>query len=53
MDSSLALIACETSEALLVGGQVVFLGDLHISTRLSISLAQNEWKNLEMALNFK
>ena len=40
--SSLAQIICETSQVLLAGGQMVFLGDLPFLPHLTIDLAQNE-----------
>ena len=40
--SSLARATCETSQVLLAGGQVVFLGDLPFSPCLTIDMAQNE-----------
>ena len=40
--SSPARVTCETSQVLLVGGQVVILGDLPFSPHLSIDLTQNE-----------
>ena len=43
----LALVLCETSQVLLAGGQVVFLGDLPFSAHLTIDSAQNEWNNLD------
>ena len=39
--SSLARVTCETSQVLLAGGQVVFLGVLLFSPHLMIDLAQN------------
>ena len=39
---SLARVTCETSEVLLAGGQVFFLGDLPFLPHLTIYLAQNE-----------
>ena len=39
--SSLAWVTCETSQGLLAGGQVVFLGDLLFLPHLMIDLAQN------------
>ena len=38
----------ETSQVLLAGGQVLFLGDLPFSPNLPIDSAQNEWKDLEV-----
>ena len=40
--SSLARVTCETSQVLLAGGQVFFLGDLPLSPHLAINSAQNE-----------
>ena len=40
--SSLARVICETSQFLLAGGQVVFLGDPPVSPYLTIDSAQNE-----------
>ena len=37
-----ARVTCETSQVLLAGGQVVFLGDLPFSPHLSNDSAQNE-----------
>ena len=45
--SSLDRVTCETSQVLLVGGQVVFLGDLPFSPHLPIDSAQNECNNLD------
>ena len=39
---SLAQVTCGTSQVLLAGGQVVFLGDLLFSLHLTIDSAQNE-----------
>ena len=39
--SSLAEVTCETSQVLLAGGQVVYLGDLPFSPNLTIDSAQN------------
>ena len=39
---SLARAKCETSQVLLAGGQVVFLGDLSFSPHLMIDSAENE-----------
>ena len=39
---SLAPVTCETSQVLLAGGQVFFLGDLPFSPHLLIDSAQNE-----------
>ena len=39
---SLAWVTCETGQVLLVGGQVVFHGDLPFSSFLMIDSAQNE-----------
>ena len=44
--SSVAWVTCETSQVLLVGGQVFFLGDLPFSPHRTIDWAQNEWNNL-------
>ena len=41
----------EPSQILLVGGQVVFLGDLTFLPHLTIDSAQNEWNNLDRLLN--
>ena len=49
--SSLARVTCETSQVLLAGGQVVFLGDLQFSSYLTIDSAQNKWNNLDGPLN--
>ena len=40
--SSLAWVACETSQVLLAGGQVISLGDLPFASYLTIDAAQNE-----------
>ena len=40
--SSLARFTCESSQVLLAGGQVVYLGDLQFSPDLAIDSAQNE-----------
>ena len=37
VSSSLAWVTCETSQVLLVGGQVVFLGDLPFSPTLRLA----------------
>ena len=47
MGSSLAGATCETSQVLLVGGQVVFLGDLPFLPHLAIDLALNECSSLD------
>ena len=39
---SLARVTCETSQVLLAGGQLVFLGNLPFSPHLTIDSAQNE-----------
>ena len=39
--SRLAQVTCETSQVLLAGGQVVFLGNLPFSPLLTIDSAQN------------
>ena len=44
--SNLARVTFETSQVLLVHGQLVFLGDLPFSPHLTTDLAQNEWNNL-------
>ena len=49
MSSSLARVTCETSQVLLVGGQVVFLRDLPFLPHLMTDSAQNEWNNLDRA----
>ena len=41
MGSSLARVTCETSQVVLAGGQVVFLGDLPFLPHLKIDSAQN------------
>ena len=46
-DIMLLKITCETSQVLLAGSQVFFLGDLPFSPHLTIDLAQNEWNNLD------
>ena len=46
VSSSLARVIYEISQALLAGGQVVFLGDLPFSPHPSINLAQ---KDIDMA----
>ena len=51
MGSSLARVKCETSQVLLVGGQVIFLGDLPFSPHLAIGSAQNGLHNLYGPLN--
>ena len=38
---------CKTSQVLLAGGQVIFLGDFPFSPHLQIDSAQNEWNSLE------
>ena len=42
MGSSLAGVTCEISQVLLVGGQVVFLGDLPFWPHLMIDSAQKK-----------
>ena len=40
--SSVARVTCETSQVLLAGGQVFFLGDLPFSPHITTDSAQNE-----------
>ena len=44
---SSARVTCETSQVLLVGRQVVFLGNLPFSPHLMIDSAQNESNDLD------
>ena len=53
MDSSLAQVTCETSQVLLAGSQVFFLGDLTFSPHLPIDSAQNEWNPQNQMLSEK
>ena len=51
MGSSLAQVTCHTSQVLLAGGQVFFLGDLPFLPHLTIDSAQNELNNLDRPEN--
>ena len=42
MGSSLARVTCGSSQVLLAGGQVVYLGDLPFLPHVAIDSAQNE-----------
>ena len=51
--SSFGFEPSETSQVLLAGGHVVFLGDLPFSPHLVTDSAQNEWNNLDGVKNAK
>ena len=53
MGSSSARVTYGTSQVLLVGGQVVFLGDLPFSPHLTTDLAQNELNNINSPNHIK